>query len=102
MKHFTGAWRDRSVYLEGTKISPEQSQVVVNHSPDGFSWGYGGSGPSQLALAILMLYLPVEKAQQAYQSFKFDIVAHLPQDDFTLSEEKVHDWIRSNVSENAV
>ena len=26
---------------------------LQNHSPDGFEWGYGGSGPSQLALAIL-------------------------------------------------
>ena len=26
---------------------------VVNHSPDGFEWGYTGSGPAQLALAIL-------------------------------------------------
>ena len=23
------------------------------HSPDGFSWGYQGSGPSQLAIAML-------------------------------------------------
>lgn len=26
---------------------------VVVHSPDGFEWGYGGSGPADLALAIL-------------------------------------------------
>jgi hypothetical protein len=25
---------------------------VTNHSPDGFEWGYGGSGPAQLALAM--------------------------------------------------
>jgi hypothetical protein len=25
---------------------------VSNHSPDGFEWGYGGSGPAQLALAL--------------------------------------------------
>lgn len=31
---------------------------VRNHSPDGFNWGYGGSGPSQLALAILIDHLP--------------------------------------------
>src|SRR6266478_4772606 len=24
-----------------------------NHSPSGYEWGYGGSGPAQLALAIL-------------------------------------------------
>ena len=26
---------------------------LANHSPSGFEWGYGGSGPSQTALAIL-------------------------------------------------
>jgi hypothetical protein len=26
---------------------------LANHSPDGFNWGYGGSGPAQTALAIL-------------------------------------------------
>lgn len=25
---------------------------LVNHSPDGFAWGYGGSGPTQLAVAM--------------------------------------------------
>jgi hypothetical protein len=30
---------------------------IVNHSPDGFEWGYGGSGPAQLAFAILADYL---------------------------------------------
>jgi hypothetical protein len=29
---------------------------IVNHSPTGFSWGYAGSGPAQLALAILADY----------------------------------------------
>jgi len=27
---------------------------LANFSPDGLSWGYGGSGPSQLAVAMLM------------------------------------------------
>lgn len=26
--------------------------LVTQHSPDGFSWGYGGSGPSDLALNL--------------------------------------------------
>lgn len=26
---------------------------IRSHSPTGFEWGYGGSGPAQLALAIL-------------------------------------------------
>lgn len=36
------------------QLDPRQSQKVWNHSPDGFEWGYAGSGPAQLALAILL------------------------------------------------
>lgn len=30
------------------------SLAIKNASPTGFEWGYGGSGPSQLALALLL------------------------------------------------
>uniref|UniRef100_UPI003AF96E02 DUF6166 domain-containing protein n=2 Tax=Thiolapillus sp. TaxID=2017437 RepID=UPI003AF96E02 len=35
---------------------------LANKSPTGFSWGYRGSGPAQLALAILADYLRDEQA----------------------------------------
>jgi hypothetical protein len=31
---------------------------VVRHSPTGFEWGYDGSGPAQLAIAILIDAFP--------------------------------------------
>jgi hypothetical protein len=33
---------------------------VRSHSPSGFEWGYGGSGPAQLALAILCDYFSLD------------------------------------------
>lgn len=49
---------------------------LANHSPTGFAWGYGGSGPAQLALAILADHCPVpEDALPYYQSFKWAFVA---------------------------
>lgn len=33
---------------------------VVRHSPDGFSWGYGGSGPAELALNLIVDALGAE------------------------------------------
>lgn len=32
---------------------------LIYHSPDGYNWGYGGSGPADLALNILNYCLPV-------------------------------------------
>ena len=35
------------------ELTPALSHGIRNHSSSGFEWGYGGSGPAQLALAIL-------------------------------------------------
>ena len=43
---------------------------VVKHSPDGFQWGYGGSGPADLALSILYNCLGASLADKYYQTFK--------------------------------
>jgi Family of unknown function (DUF6166) len=44
---------------------------VVNHSPTGFEWGYSGSGPAQLALALLLDVIHDQTmAIQLHQAFK--------------------------------
>lgn len=52
---------------------------VRNHSPDGFAWGYGGSGPAQLALALLCDVAGVEVAREHYQDFKWEVIGKLQQ-----------------------
>lgn len=52
---------------------------LSNHSPTGFEWGYCGSGPAQLALAILADHLGNDlDALEFYQRFKWAVVAGLP------------------------
>ena len=52
-----------------------------NHSPTGFEWGYGGSGPAQLALALLADVLKDdERALALHQRFKFKVIGALPRD----------------------
>lgn len=75
----SGDWETREVYLNGKLLLPNKSQKIRNHSPDGFNWGYGGSGPAQLALAIC---LETMGKDVDYQSFKWDHIATLPQEDF--------------------
>jgi hypothetical protein len=68
------------VKADDKPIEPQRSQAVRNHSPDGFSWGYGGSGPAQLALALLLhAGLNDSVAGELYQSFKWQIVAQWSQ-----------------------
>lgn len=67
------------VRFDGAVLSPRYSQQFYNHSPTGFAWGYGGSGPAQLALAILLRAgVPSERAVQLYQRFKAQHIANLP------------------------
>ena len=79
-----GDWETREVYLNGKHLDPAESQKVRNHSPDGFNWGYGGSGPAQLALAVLLELFDKETASKHYQTFKFKFIAWLPQSDFDI------------------
>lgn len=61
-----------------------------NHSPTGFEWGYGGSGPAQLALAILADHSQdLELAQKYYQDFKFKVVGRLSSDAWSLSSDEI-------------
>lgn len=70
---------DRKVLLDGKLLTEGRSQAVYNHSPDGFNWGYGGSGPSQLALAVMLELYGEEKALAVYQDFKSKVIVNLPQ-----------------------
>lgn len=87
-----GQWSTRTVWVEGKKLDPIHSQKIRNHSPDGFNWGYGGSGPAQLALALVLLVTADdETALRHYQDFKWRVIAQLPQADFEV-EIDPHEW----------
>ncbi|QKY22195.1 hypothetical protein B4589_017505 (plasmid) [Halolamina sp. CBA1230] len=63
---------------EQEQLTPERSLALVNHSSSGFEWGYSGSGPAQLALALLLDYTGDEAfALDHYQAFKSEVVSQL-------------------------
>lgn len=65
--HVLAAW----VWVDGDRLSPGRSLQIRTHSPSGFEWGYLGSGPSQLALALLLDATgSVALALEFYQRFK--------------------------------
>jgi len=66
---------------------------LANKSPTGFAWGYLGSGPAQLALAILAdCYGDDEFAKVWFQGFKARAIANLKQDEeWSLSEKQVRE-----------
>lgn len=90
MKIYKG-WRTRSqtVVTVNSRILNYRFDLWV-HSPDGFEWGYGGSGPSQLALALFSDYLQDDKqAWRLHQAFKWLVVARLPHSGWTLTDAQI-------------
>ena len=63
------------------------------HSPTGMEFGYAGSGPADLALNILALWLPLYYAWKWHQKFKFAFVSVLPREGGVIPRKDVLEWI---------
>ena len=79
-------------------LDPDQSWKLYRHSPDGFEWGYAGSGPAQLALAILADYLSHRDilptlALQWYQEFKRLFIATAPHEGAVITSDQLDNFI---------
>ena len=66
---------------------------IIRHSPGGFAWGYGGSGPADLALNVLSVFAGQEFAERYHQEFKREFVATLPHEGGTIKREDIIQWI---------
>ena len=89
---------------------------IVYHSPTGMEWGYGGSGPADLALSILADYLGEQAAVRRYldavrrgafialdmeepislqlhQAFKWEFVARFARDAWRLTDSQIVPWL---------
>lgn len=87
---------DTSLYFN---LNLEDSLKLRNHSPDGFSWGYSGSGPSQLALAILLHeFQDPYLAIKYYQEFKSEIISKFQRGyGFFIQSSDIREWLFSKV-----
>lgn len=52
---------------------------IVRHSPTGYNFGYGGSGPADLALNIMLLFKDKELVRY-YQDFKEQFIVPMDQE----------------------
>lgn len=91
---------DERVTIDGIRLDPEQSLKHRQHSPTGFAWGYGGSGPAQLALAILLKFTDLHIALALYQDFKARYVATWPQQGGTFAI-PIEEWLESMSNHNS-
>lgn len=83
---------DLTVTKDGEVLSPVPSQRVFNHSPDGFQWGYAGSGPAQLSLALLLDVIGIRLAVRLHQDFKSEFVAGWGEK-WEMTSEEILNWL---------
>lgn len=90
----------RGIRIDGKCIVTRDDKEIdprldlFNHSPTGFEWGYGGSGPAQTALAILADYLDDDdRAVRLHQKFKWDVIAKMPHKGWSIGESIVRGWL---------
>ena len=90
----------------GRRLEPEKGTVSnievtvdgkrlkhhVYHSPTGFNFGYGGSGPADLARSILWDYFKAEPVSMCYQDFKSEFVAGW-KDEWTITQTEIRNWL---------
>ena len=87
-------WRATKVTVNGRPLDPRLD--LRSHSPAEFEWGYGGSGPAQLALAILADHLADDRqALDLYQRFKWTVIAELPRHSWTLTGRQIDEALQS-------
>lgn len=68
---------------------------LANHSPTGFEWGYSGSGPRQLALALLAHSTGRDEvALQFSNDFKSRVVGRLNHNGWDMSKQDVLDALQ--------
>ena len=73
---------------------------VVFHSPDGFNWGYGGSGPSELARCLCLEVLGKDKGKSwHYQDFKNKYVSNWD-NNWEISTEEIKQWANQMENKN--
>jgi hypothetical protein len=79
------------VSVDGQPLDPRLD--LREHSPTGLEWGYPGSGPAQLALALLAEHFRGQpdgddRALAVYQLFKWHLVSRLPAE-WTLTSDDI-------------
>lgn len=99
--------------------------IIRYHSRTGFSCGYGGSGPADLALNVLHLLLPSRtlhdygdgrtmksgsiidgtgvstEAEQLHQEFKDEFISTMPKDGGFVPIERIMEWITRRLIKEA-
>lgn len=100
MKTYRGRRLGSAEDLSGVEVTVNNRPLrhQVRHSSTGFEFGYGGSGPADLALSILWNFLGKEPSRILYMDFKTRFVARW-KDKWEITGQQIKDWIIKSYGE---
>ena len=85
-----GRYPTVTVHLGNVAEETRPLEHILRHSPDGFEWGYGGSGPTDLALALVADVLGDRNpTPHLYQRVRNQLVAQIPREGGEITEGQV-------------
>ena len=95
-------WWKVTVYgdEDGVPKSLDPCLHIRAHSPDGFAWSYSGSGPHQLALALLCHALKghpdrFDLARKHYRDLVTEVITKMPIDQgFEIEAPEIVAWVK--------
>ncbi len=76
-----------TVTVDGQALDPRRD--LRDFRASGFEWGYQGSGPSQLSLAILADHADAQTALGNYRQFVQVVIAEIEADSWSLTSEEI-------------
>lgn len=87
-------------YRDGTL---EHLPHFVLHSPDGFSWGYAGSGTSELARCLLIDLVGARLADLLHVDLARDVLTPLnPDRPWTLTANAILTYVRNKAADRGI
>jgi len=92
-------YEDGNVVIVASGIKAEKLEHHVKHSPDGFEWGYSGSGPSELARCILWDFLGKEPTPAAYRDFTRVFIVGNKEDSWSIDSTDIATWLSNQPEE---
>lgn len=98
------------LHRDSQRVYTNVPHLVTHHSPSGFEFGYGGSGPADLALNIVELILRTnnftgetmecwdgnecfQTAWRLHQDFKSTFISAVPRDGATIPYDMAEEWV---------
>lgn len=87
---------------EDLKQVQEADKISVS-SEEAFDWGYSGSGPARLALAIIVhVTKDIRLAKIIQDDFLQEVISQMPEEGFTLTIEDLRNWAKKKVEQNNI